>query len=180
MAKRNRFQANQVIVDGSNAFVILYDKLQNETARAIIDAEDIDKLAGFKWGLSDKYHVRGSRMNNGKREQIKLHRLITNVPKGLCVDHINGNPLDNRKSNLRICTQTQNSYNSARQKNNKSGCLGVFQRGNRWEARIMVNRKVIYLGLFPTKEEAISARLSAEVEFYGEFVPEFNKKYRSV
>lgn len=99
---------------------------------------------------------------NGKdvRRCIRLHRWITNCPKGLTVDHINHNTLDNRKLNLRICSQLINNQNK---RNNTSGCVGVrwHSQGKKWNARIVINGKEKSLGMFDSFEEAVKARTKA-------------------
>ncbi len=105
-------------------------------------------------------------------------KAILNPPKGskLCVDHINRNPLDNRKSNLRLCTISENSRNRGLLKSNKLGVRGVsIAPGNRYSkpyrARIRVNDKLIHLGYFATIEEASQARKKAEKYYFGDFAP---------
>ena len=77
-----------------------------------------------------------------------MHRVITKCPKGKQVDHINGDGLDNRKANLRICTVNENNKNAKMRKDNKSGYKGVSWYPNRhkWRCVIFVNKKQIYLG----------------------------------
>ena len=89
-------------------------------------------------------------------------------------DHKNRNPLDNRKENLRIATQKENTRNKSKQKNNTSGVTGVgyMKKNNMWRARIAYNDNQIYLGLFENKNDAIKARLKAEKEYFGEFAPQ--------
>ena len=116
-----------------------------------------------------------------------MHRQIMELTFGdsICVDHINGNCLDNRKSNLRICSRNENNHNMRISKRNKSGAKGVFHlhieyetkkgisRKDYWRASIMVNKKNIYLGCFPdTKEgfkQAKKAYNDAAQKYYGEF-----------
>ena len=95
-------------------------------------------------------------------------------PKDMVVDHINMNPLDNRKCNLRICTMQQNNFNKKEQTNNTSGRVGVTwdKQTNKWRAQIQVNGKSIKLGRFKNKEDAIKARLQAEMKYYKEFAPQ--------
>jgi len=77
------------------------------------------------------------------------------------IDHINGNPADNRISNLRVCDRNMNLQNQRKaQKHNKLGLLGVSQKGNRYVAQISINNKIRYLGLFKTPEEAHEAYVS--------------------
>jgi len=87
------------------------------------------------------------------------------------VDHINGNPLDNRKSNLRICTHAENSNNTGPRKNNTSGYKGVYwaKRNKRWLAQITHNGKQVYIGHYKDKEEAARAYDAKAKEFQGEF-----------
>ena len=92
------------------------------------------------------------------------------------MDHINRDKLDNRKMNLRLCSPTENSRNISIAKNNKSGVTGVEKMSNgKWRARIMVDRKGIHLGSFKTLEEAKEARMKAEIKYFGEFSPNYQK-----
>ena len=95
-------------------------------------------------------------------------------PKGQEIDHINGDRSDNRWVNLRLVTRTQNNMNRGVQCNNKSGQTGVsYQRlRDNWTARIVVDRRPILLGDFPTKEQAIAARLDAEIRYFGKHAPQ--------
>ena len=93
-------------------------------------------------------------------------------PDDLVIDHINHNRLDNRISNLRVCTQHENCLNKSIQCNNTSGVAGVSKtKWNKWQAQIKVNERLMYLGNFATLEEAAEARRQAEIEYYGEFAP---------
>ncbi|WP_446027824.1 HNH endonuclease [Lelliottia amnigena] len=111
--------------------------------------------------------------------RVGLHRIIWIVgngfiPGGMEIDHINGDKGDNRISNLRLCTPTQNRQNKSKYKNNKSGFKGVYyesaQRVKKpWRARIVVNKKAISLGNFLTKLEASQAYQEAAKKYFGEF-----------
>jgi hypothetical protein len=85
------------------------------------------------------------------------------------VDHFNRNRLDNQKENLRIVNYHINGFNKGKQSNNTSGYVGVsFDKGrNKWESHIKINRKKIHLGRFENIEDAINARLEAEIKYYG-------------
>lgn len=106
-----------------------------------------------------------------------LHAFLMNAPKGTQVDHINGDKLDNRRSNLRIVTHQLNQVNRKRlNRNNNSGLRGVayaprYSLKKPWRAQITVNRKNLNLGFFASKEEAIAARRYAELAHYGEMCP---------
>jgi len=108
-------------------------------------------------------------------KQYRAHRvawaLFYNEEPRNQVDHINGNRLDNRISNLRLATNTQNSRNANISKNNTSGVTGVtyYTAAQKWMAQIMVDRKNVYLGIFLAKEDAIKARKQAEDSYFGQF-----------
>lgn len=105
----------------------------------------------------------------GKQYNYKAHRMILGLPEGntQIVDHVNRNPLDNRRANLRICTRSQNCMN--RKSTPRSGFKGVVQNGSGWAAHIKMNRKVHHLGTYRTKEEAARAYDSAAKRMFGEF-----------
>jgi hypothetical protein len=87
------------------------------------------------------------------------------------VDHINGNKLDNRKSNLRICTQQDNCRNRCVQSNNKSGYKGVSfnKEKQKYEACICIDKKTIHLGLFNSAIDAAIAYKNSETKLFGKF-----------
>lgn len=121
------------------------------------DLEDYDRIKPYSWSSSRGYiHAK----INGKT--IQMHRFILNAFK--IVDHINHNKADNRKTNLRECTPSQNSMN-------RNGIKGIFfdKSKNRWDARIGINCKTINLGSFKTQQEAIEVRKKAEKKYFGEF-----------
>lgn len=89
-------------------------------------------------------------------------------PKGQ-IDHINGNKLDNRIVNLRVSTQSQNKSNGKKYRTNTSGYKGVVKCGLRWKAQITHQQKVIYLGLYDTREAAHEAYIAAANELQGRF-----------
>lgn len=134
--------------------------------------------------VQDKALYRGSNgyvyfstWQDGKTHPQTLHGFLMRPPKGLCVDHRNGDKTDNRRENLRIVTSSANGANRQYpNKNNTSGIRGVAYKPllsalHPWHAQIMVNRKAYHLGLFATKEEAIAARKAAELANYGELCP---------
>lgn len=144
----------------------------------LVDKQDYGLVNSYKsWWISKRGDVYTNTYpyGNGKAKTLKLHRLIMGVndPKQE-VDHINHNRLDNRRSNLRICTHAQNGKNLPLKKNNTSGFAGIIwdKARNKWQVRIKVMYKGIFLGRYDDLEEAISMRLFAENYYYGEFAPE--------
>lgn len=106
-----------------------------------VDDDDYNKYNHLAWHLSDTGYA--VRRNNG--ETIRLHRLIMNCPEGMVVDHLNGDTLDNRKCNLRICTQLENANN---RHNIKGYC---YDRSKR---KYMVRYRNKFYGRYETEEEA--------------------------
>lgn len=154
-------------------FELLDDRCRITTSKGaeiIVDISDYEKVKEYSWCISKTgYPV--AKMKDGRVVKLTRHLLGLNNPK-LVVDHINGDPFDNRRANLRICTNTQNARNCKLSKNNIFGYSGVRQeKSGRWRARIMVNRKEINLGRYDTKEEAIKARQEGEKKYFGEFAP---------
>lgn len=98
-----------------------------------------------------------------------LHRFILNYNGKNFIDHINGNKLDNRKSNLRIVTPKQNSMNKSSAKNSSSKYIGVYYENNKWRARINVNGKNMHLGCFENEIDAAKARDVATKKHFCEY-----------
>jgi hypothetical protein len=142
---------------------------------AIVDDDMFDYLNQFKWfaNLQGKkfYAGRNITMFNGKRTMLWMHRFIMNPEKGMVIDHLDGNPLNNQKNNLRICTHAENMRNSKINKNNKSGHKGVYwhKTSSKWMAYIKYNNKLLYLGYFPVLIDAAKAYNEAALKYHGEF-----------
>lgn len=135
----------------------------------IVDAKDYELVSTHSWSIYNGYPV--ARIDH---KTVKVSRLILNVKdSGILVDHINGNPLDSRRINLRTCNKMQNVWNCKTGKNNTSGYTGVQfeKRNNKWIATIVAKGERKWLGTFETKEEAAKARRNAEIELLGEFAP---------
>lgn len=140
----------------------------------IIDIEDFDKIKEYRWYKNDSGYWIAQMYPDGKRKLIRMHRFIMNAEKKDTIDHINRNPSDNRKSNLRFCTKHQNGMNTSLQEGSKSSVIGVnyYKASDCWEVHIGYKGKSIYLGHFKNIEEAIKIRLQAEKEYFGEFAPQ--------
>ena len=145
---------------------------------ALVDDEDYERLvAEGKWIYHRGYAIRTKHIKKttpfGKwsKSVIRMHRLIIDIPDGFEVDHINLNKSDNRRSNLRICTRTENILNRRIQKNNTTGYHGVTwnKRLQKFNARIGVNKQRLHLGYFKNELEAARAYNEAPLKYHGSF-----------
>lgn len=139
--------------------------------QAIVDDLNYEWLKQWKWCINSTGGAIRVDIRDGKKITIIMSRLILDCPKGLIVDHINGNRLDNRRENLRICTAQQNSFNKKLEMRNQTGFKGVCWHSplNKWRARIKVNQKNIHIGLFESKIEAVKAYNEAAKQYFGEY-----------
>lgn len=135
------------------------------------DLEDYDLIKDHCWYINARGYVVTQTDND--KQVLYLHRVVTNAKENEVVDHKFGSDYlyDNRKCKLRCCTQSNNLMNRVIGSNNNSGISGVCysKERNKWRAYITVNRKQIYLGMFINKEDAIQARLNAEIKYFGEY-----------
>lgn len=139
----------------------------------IVDDEDFEWLSQYGWSLSTKGYVRRRQVdpNSGSSIQILMHRFVLGIPYGdhRIVDHANGIKTDNRRSNLRVCTKSQNGYNQPQQRHNTTGFKGVTQSKGRFIAQIRHEGKRVHIGSFATPQEAYAAFCMVAKELHGEF-----------
>jgi len=135
----------------------------------IVDIDDYYKYKDYNWTKRGGNYAGRVFHMKGKQKTILLHREILNAKPGQLVDHINGDPLDNRKSNLRFCTRSKNAMNCKIHKHNTSGYKGVSRCGKKWRAYIVKNNKQKHIGIFKTKEEAAKAYNQEALRLFGEF-----------
>ena len=148
---------------------VAYVSLKCSDKIMLCDAEDWETLKETTW-FYDSGYVKARK----KGKSLKIHRVIMNAPDGMEVDHINHNPLDNRRENLRIVSHVVNMANRGRQTNNKTGVNGVYwnPRVKRFYAQINVNGKRKYLGCYKEFEDAKAARIRAEYIYLMPFIEE--------
>jgi len=135
----------------------------------IVDPEDFEELSRHKWCASRKGGGMVYAMRRDRRGRtVYMHRQIVRAPKGSIVDHKNCRIWDNRRCNLRVCTQRQNQMNKGPH-GGSSGYVGVYPRDDRWEAGITSRGKHYHLGRFDDPVEAAKARDRKAYELHGPF-----------
>lgn len=142
-------------------------------AFAVIDAADADLVLAHKWKLQGPPErpngaSRGFRDGSGRVRHVSMHRLIMGAPPGMFVDHINGDTLDNRRANLRICTPGENARNRVG-RHASVAPKGVEARSGGYRAVIVAHGVKRHLGTFRTHELAARAYDAAAAELHGEF-----------
>jgi hypothetical protein len=167
---------------------LIIESKAHGTLSILFDEEDRELVESHIWYVLPRGNTYYAQANiphpdggwyiypSGKRRQRRqttlfLHRLLMNPPKGMVIDHINHNGLDNRKENLRICTNAENVRNSRNSQNNTSGYKGVcWDKSNKkWKARIGKDYKQIHIGCFDILEEAARAYDAKAKELFGEY-----------
>lgn len=154
------------------------NKFGDVTAWTWVSDEDFAGLVKFRWcshGKVPAYVIRGAARADGVHQTLYMHREIMRPGGGLVVDHVNGNKLDNRRENLRVCTKSQNQFNRKPQKHPKHGSsrgVSFYKRRGRWVANICFYGKREGLGCYDTEAEAAAAYQKRAKEVHGEFYRE--------
>lgn len=146
---------------------------------ALVDAEDFEWLSQYNWmcrrnrplkykGNVNFYVYRNTPRNHYVRETVYMHWELLGVKN---VDHINGNGLDNRRANLRVCSKSQNQWNRRKSHKNYSGYKNVKfdKRRKTYYSGFYVNKKYFYVGSFKTAKTAYNAYIKKVKEIHGEF-----------
>ncbi|MGL4451370.1 MAG: HNH endonuclease, partial [Sarcina sp.] len=138
---------------------------------AKISIEDLEKIHKYKWS-----HLTGDSLNyvRNSTDKYKLHRYIANCGEDEIVDHVNHDPLDCRRSNLRVCTIHENGMNKCKKTSNKSGVTGVSwdSQTSKWRSSITYKGKFKNIGRYENFEDAVRSRLNAEKLYFGEYSPQ--------
>lgn len=174
--KREIESAKKNIRRKFNTFVLKDDYYIGITTNGefLFDIDDYEKVLAINkyWKINNSNYVLCYLSN----KEFQLHRYLMgmgryNRKEDIIVDHINGNKLDNRKSNLRITHRKNNPKNCSIYSNNTSGVKGLYwnKDRNKWQVSIQIDKKTIYLGLFVSKEMAIKIRQEAEAKYFKEF-----------
>lgn len=142
----------------------------NTNKEFYFDLDDYDKIKDYCWYENDQGYI----LTSINQKHIRFHRFILDSNKNITIDHINRNRADNRKENLRNCSQQENMRNQSIRSDNKSGCIGVStdKCKRKWRVRIKIDGKEKVIGRFINLEDAIIARLKAEKLYFGEFAPQ--------
>ena len=176
--QRTNDDLNDYEIKDGIAYFNVYNQRNECVGQFIIDACDVEKVKYHKWRFSH------SHVATGNTNVIDLSHIILDIPiekNYTVVDHINGDAKDNRRCNLRICTQAQNRLNNSFMSNNTSGFIGVSYKKdrNRYDPEIRFGYTRCHLGMTKTLEEAVYKRYIAEQLLFKEFAnqEEQTKKY---
>lgn len=174
------YDRNEIIQEGDIARIIIKNVKQKIKCEAIIDLEDVDKIKDYKWYESYGYCVtKAIDPYNG----TDIANVIFNDYNNK-YDHINHVRLDNRKLNLRPVTSHQNAMNMGKKCTNTSGVTGVRQENKvnsiKWSAMITYNYENKWLGVYNTFDDAVKARLDAEIKLFGEYSPNYNPETKTI
>ena len=174
---RTNNDLNDYNTDGIIATFNLYNQKNEKNGEFIIDFEDLEKVKYHKWRICHNHVVTGLPSRGTQRD---LSHIVLNITKediqkdNIVIDHINGNPYDNRKSNLRVCAQKENILNKSFMSNNISGFIGVSYRKDRgkYDPEIRLEKVRCHLGYTQKLEEAVYKRYIAEELLFGEYANE--------
>lgn len=164
---RNRNLPQEFEFYGNDCHILLYDRKGNKITNAIVDRVDYEVVRSYKFDFPGRRYVRIP--GKSKEGFTLLHQLLLQTR---WVDHADGNSLNNRRSNLRSCTNQQNQFNQKPRSNVASKYKGVTVVKNRpspYCARIYLDGEGIHLGVFVSEKEAARAYNEAAINYFGAF-----------
>lgn len=140
----------------------------NTGRQFLFDKDDYEKIKDIRWVEWDNKRYIGIRgYDPSQKDYVKMSWVVF----GKRADHINHNTFDNRKENLRVATFSQNAANRGKQKNNKSGVIGVRKRGKMWQSYLRKDN-ILHIKSFSSFDEAVTDRLKMEAEYFREYAPQ--------
>lgn len=162
---KSQFDSNEYEIDGEIVWIYCFNRKQEVSAKFCIDLEDLEKVIAHKW----RYWK--NRIFTGNKKPIQISVFLMNPSEGHIVDHIDNNPLNNCKNNLRITTQSKNTINKSLMSNNKSGFSGVTwdKERKKWAVEIRMNGIRCHLQRWDKIEDAVYVRYYAECLLFKEF-----------
>lgn len=140
----------------------------NTGRQFLFDKDDYEKIKDIRWVEWDNKRYIGIRgYDPSQKDYVKMSWVVF----GKRADHINHNTFDNRKENLRVATLSQNAANRGKQKNNKSGVIGVRKRGKMWQSYLRKDN-ILHIKSFSSFDEAVTDRLKMEAKYFREYAPQ--------
>ncbi len=166
------YKLNEFVILGDTTYIVLYNRNDEPTSLTLIDTADIPNIPDYGWALEPESGYIRVRLGHKNR---RLHNLILPAKRGLYIDHINRNKADNRRSNLRYVTPSQNLLN--RTTNTKGyGVYGIHfcKQTKKWIAKLTINKKEIWLGRHADIKDAIEARNRAIAIHCPDYAPQLD------
>ena len=172
LTRRKLTDPNQIILCDTYAELVLYNIDYKERARCKISLDKVDKVKNHKWA----YHSAGYVSTNVGDKILLLHRYLVDCPDDMEVDHINRIKLDFRNENLRICNSSENGVNRKIGSDNTSGVTGISYDKSRskWQSGLLFQRKQVFQKRFDNFDDAVHARLRAEMQHFKDYSPNYN------
>lgn len=170
---KNEYDPNIFNFKKDHCTILLISKKREKTGEAIIETEDYEKVKSLRWGNKEGYAYNA-------KNKITLSRFLMfegNIDEAksnsnILVDHANMDTLDNRRTNLRFCTQSENAKNRTGKKGKKEPkgvCYYPYKGKEQWLGRITIDNKLIHLGYFSSEKEATLAYNKAALIYHGNF-----------